>query len=346
MTAPRTLQELARTLGATLQGDPDAVVNGCSPIATAQQGDLAFLSNPKYHEQLALTKATAVLVAEDIDCPTGLNVLRCEDPYFSFRQAVIDLHGFRTHPEPMDAPEGISPRAAVHDEATIGTGTRVHAFATIERGAVVGKDCWIYPGVWIGPDVRIGDGCILFPNCVIYDEVVLGDRVTVHGGTVVGNDGFGYATWKGAHHKIPQRGRVRIGNDVELGGNCAIERAALGETVIGDGTKFADLISIGHGTTIGSHCLLVSLVGVAGSVNMGNWVVLGGQTGVAGHLSIGDGVQVMAQSGIASNIAAGMKVGGGPAVPIDEAKRNLLAGMSLAKLFKRVRALEREAKSS
>lgn len=333
-------------LGATLQGDPDAVVRGCSTISKAKAGDLAFLANPRYRDQLAVTQATAVLVGEDTHCPAHLNVLRCEDPYFSFREAVIDLHGFRQHPEPMDAPEGISPQAAVHGDATIGAGTRVHPFATIERGAVVGTDCWIYPGVWIGPDARIGDGCILFPNCVIYDEVVLGDRVTVHGGTVVGNDGFGYATWKGAHHKIPQRGRVRIGDDVELGGNCAIERATLGETVIGAGTKFADLISIGHGTTIGSHCLLVSLVGVAGSVNMGNWVVLGGQTGVAGHLSIGDGVQVMAQSGIAATIAPGMKVGGAPAVPIDDAKRNMLALTSLAKLVKRVRALERAAKAT
>jgi len=331
-------------LGATLEGDPDAVVRRCRGLAQATAGDVAFLANAKYRDLLQTTEATVVLVSRDADSPKGLDVLRCDDPYFAFREAMIALHGWRQHPEPMDAEGGISPRAAVHDSATIGEGTRIHPFAVVERGAVVGRGCWIYPGAWVGPDATIGDDCVLFPNCVIYDGVVLGNRVTVHGGTVVGSDGFGYATVKGVHHKIPQQGVVQVEDDVEFGGNCAIERATMGETRIGGGTKFADLISIGHGTTIGSHCLLVSLVGVAGSVTMGNHVVLGGQVGVAGHLSIGDRVTAIAQTGIASSVASDQMIGGAPAVPVEQAKRNMLALASLSQLVKRVRALERESK--
>ncbi len=344
MTASHTLRELAQLLGATLEGDPDAMVQRCRGLAQAVAGDLTFLANTKYKNQLRTTGATAVLVSKDDEPPAGLNVLRCEDPYFAFREAMVALHGYRQHPEPMDAKGGISPRAAVHETASIGQGTRIHPFAVVERGAVVGKGCWIYPGAWIGPDARVGDDCILFPNCVVYDHVELGNRVTVHGGTVVGSDGFGYATSNGVHHKIPQHGIVEVEDDVEFGGNCAIERATMGATRIGSGTKFADLISIGHGTTIGSHCLLVSLVGVAGSVTMGNHVVLGGQVGVAGHLSIGDRVTAIAQTGIASTVASDQMIGGAPAVPVEQAKRNMLALASLSKLVKRVRTLERAAK--
>jgi UDP-3-O-[3-hydroxymyristoyl] glucosamine N-acyltransferase len=234
----------------------------------------------------------------------------------------------------------------VHDTAVIGEGTRIHPFAVVEQGATVGKNCSIYPGAWIGPNASVGDDCLLFPNCVIYDGAIVGDRVTVHAGTVLGSDGFGFATSKGIHHKIPQQGIVRVEDDVEFGSNCAIERATMGETRIGEGTKFADLISIGHGTTIGSHCLLVSLVGVAGSVTMGNHVVLGGQSGVAGHLSIGDRVTAIARTGIVGNTAPDQMIGGMPAVPIDQARRNMLAFASLSKLAKRVRTLERAAEKT
>ena len=346
MTASRTLQELAKLLGATLEGDADAVVGRCRGLAQAKAGDLSFLANAKYRNLLKTTKATAVLVGKDTDSPEALHVLRCDDPYFAFREAMVALHGWRQHPEPMDAEGGISPRAAVHETARIGEGTRIHPFAVVERGAVVGRGSWLYPGAWVGPDAVVGDDCVLFPNCVIYNGVVLGNRVTVHGGTVVGSDGFGYATVKGVHHKIPQQGIVQVEDDVEFGGNCAIERATMGETRIGSGTKFADLISIGHGTTIGSHCLLVSLVGVAGSVTMGNHVVLGGQTGVSGHLSIGDRVTAIGRTGISSTVGSDQMIGGSPAVPVAQAKRNMLAFASLSKLVKRVRTLERDAQRS
>jgi UDP-3-O-[3-hydroxymyristoyl] glucosamine N-acyltransferase len=344
-----TLHELARRIGATVVGNGDAMVSDCAAIETAGPDHVTFLANPKYAPDLQKTRAAAVIIGAKAECPPHLTRLVADDPYFAFRNAVIELHGFREHPEPLDglahdAGSRISASARVHPEATVGEGTTVHPFVVIERGAAVGRNCVLYPGVYIGQHARVGDECLLYPNVVIYDRCVLGNRVALHSGTVIGHDGFGYATHKGAHHKIPQSGIVIVEDDVEMGAGCAVERAAMGETRIGRGTKFADLISIGHGSTIGEHCLLVSLVGISGSVELGKYVVLGGQVGVAGHLRVGDFVQAAARTAIAQDVPDGLKVGGAPAIPFDQAKRNALAGVELYDLFKRVRQLERELK--
>ncbi|MCZ6837137.1 MAG: UDP-3-O-(3-hydroxymyristoyl)glucosamine N-acyltransferase [Planctomycetota bacterium] len=340
-----TIHDLAERLGATLKGDGDKIVVGCAPIDTAGPEHITFLANVKYVKYLQTTKAGAVLIGSNVTCPEELTSLVCEDPYFAFRNAMVELHGYRKHAEPVgDHHEGISERAMVHSEATIGPGAIIHPFVTIEAGASVGSNSVLYPGVYIGRDAKVGDDCLLYPNVVIYERCILGDRVMLHGNTVIGSDGFGYATHDGAHHKIPQNGIVVIEDDVELGVGCAIERGAMDETRIGQGTKFADLISIGHGTTIGKHCLIVSLCGVSGSVQMGDYVVLGGQVGVTGHLKIGNFVQAMGHSGITSDIPDGLKVGGEPAIPYIKAKRNYIAQTELYELVKRVRKLERELK--
>lgn len=344
---PMTLDQLAERLGATVHGDGTRIVSACAGINEAGAEDITFLANPKYTRYLETTKAGGVLLKEGETCPDHLVRLVCDDPYYAFRNAMIELHGFRNHPDPMGPSEdGISSSASVHPEASIGEGTMVHPNVTIERGATIGSGCHLYPGVFIGEQVVVGDDCILYPNVVVYDRCVIGSRVTLHANTVIGQDGFGYATNAGAHHKIPQDGIVVIGDDVELGAGCAIERATMGETRIGKGSKFADLISIGHGTSIGEHCLFVSLVGIAGSANVGNYVVLGGQTGVSGHLTIGDGVQALGKTAIISDIEPGRIVGGIPAVDADIAKRNALYGMNLHELNKRVKTLERERRKS
>jgi len=339
-----TLADLADRIGARVEGDASATVHGCAPIQSAGPGDVTFVANQRYTQFLKDTKAAAVLIAPAMDSPAPLTRLVCDDPYYGFRNTLIELYGFREHPEPMDAgpDERISQRASIHREADLGDDVVVHPNVVIEKGATVGNRTVLYPGVYIGPDARIGDDCILHANVVVYDRCIIGNRVILHAGNVIGQDGFGFATHRGVHHKIPQTGHVVIEDDVELGACCAIERAAMGETRIGAGTKFADLISIGHGTTIGKHCLLVSLVGVSGSVDMGNYVVLGGQVGVTGHLKIGDGVQAAGKTAIASDIAPGSKIGGIPAVDIDTAKRNALAGRELYKLMQRVRRLEKQ----
>jgi UDP-3-O-[3-hydroxymyristoyl] glucosamine N-acyltransferase len=351
-----TLSELARRIGARLEGDPDAVVHGCAPIDRAGPGEVTFLANVKYARYLDSTRATAVLLDDRTGARNGgetgaetapLNRLIAQDPYFAFRNAMIELHGYRRHPEPIGEVTQqrgaiISNRALVHPEAEIGAGSVIHPLAIVERGAKIGPNCTLYPGAYVGEAVTLGEGCVIHPNVTIYEHCTLGDRVVLHSSTVIGHDGFGYATHKGAHHKIPQAGIVVIEDDVELGAGCAVERAAMGETRIGKGTKFADLISIGHGTRIGAHCLLVSLVGISGSVDVGNYVVLGGQVGVAGHLKIGDGVQAMARTAIARDVEPGQKIGGAPAVSADVARRNAMASLELAELVKRVRALEKE----
>lgn len=338
-----TLQQLADRIGARIEGDGSVKVTGCAPIDIATSDQITFLANAKYLRNLETTQAAAVLIDTKTTCPGHLNRLVCDDPYFAFRNLMIELHGFRRHPLPSDDYlAGVSSQAIIHPEATISEGAVIHPFAVVECGATIGNNTVLYPGVFVGPEARVGNDCILYPNVVIYDYCTLGNRVTLHSNTVIGQDGFGYATHSGAHHKIPQTGIVVIEDDVELGAGCAIERSTMGETRIGKGTKFADLISIGHGTTIGNHCLFVSLCGISGSVDVGNYVVIGGQVGVVGHLRIGDGVQVMARSGVASDVPDGAKVGGAPAVPYTTAKKNALAGASLYELVKRVRKLERE----
>lgn len=345
-----TLAELGRRIGATVHGDPTIEVNACAPIDRAGPGDVTFLANRKYFRHLDSTRAAAVLISPETPCPNDLPRLVADDPYFAFRNAMVELHGFRQHPAAAgavrsDAGATTSQQAAVHPTAEVGEDAVIHSFAVVQERAVIGKRTVLYPGAFVGPDARVGDDCILYPNVAVYDRCVLGHRVTLHSSTVVGHDGFGYATHKGAHHKIPQHGIVVIEDDVELGAGCAIERAAMGETRIGRGTKFADLISIGHGTRIGAHCLFVSFVGVSGSVEVGDYVVLGGQVGVTGHLKIGDGVQAMARAAIARDIEPGSKVGGAPAVSADLAKRNILAATELHEMTRRLRKLEREVEA-
>ena len=338
-----SLAQLAQRIDATVSGDQAVQVTGCAPIDQAGPHDVTFLANAKYQKFLETTQAAAVIVDAEVSCPSHVARLIADDPYFAFRNAVVALAGFRQHPQPVDVDSrGISAHAQVHPEATVGKGAIIHPFAVVEQDATIGQRCVLYPGAYVGRASVLGDECVLYPNAVIYEHCVLGDRVAVHANTVVGQDGFGYATHGGVHHKIPHVGRVIIEDDVELGAGCAIERATMGETRIGKGTKFADLISIGHGTRIGSHCLFVSLVGVSGSVDVGNYVALGGQVGVTGHLTIGDGVQAAGKTAIVQDVEPGKKIGGIPAVDLDQAKRNALAGMDLYGLVQRVKQLERE----
>jgi UDP-3-O-[3-hydroxymyristoyl] glucosamine N-acyltransferase len=342
---PIALKELAQKIDARVDGDGSRLVSGCAPIEHAGPDDITFLANTKYARFLPTTKAAAVIVDARTPCPPHVVKLIAADPYFAFRSAMVALYGFRGHPRPICAAGGgecISAHAAVHPDALIGAATAVHPHATVEARARIGQRCVLYPGSYVGPDAVIGDDCALFPNVVIYDRCILGNRVTVHANTVIGSDGFGYATSKGAHHKIPQAGIVVIEDDVELGAGCAIERATMGETRIGKGTKFADLISIGHGSKIGKHCLFVSMVGLSGSVEVGDFVVMGGQAGAVGHLKIGDKAQIGAQTGITNDVEAGSKVWGTPAVELEHARRNAVVFRDLYGLAQRVRQLEKE----
>lgn len=312
-----TVQELAAEIGAEVVGDGSATITSVAALEEAQAGQVSFLANAKYAKQVEATKASAVIVAPGMKPVKNTTLLKTADPYFAFMKAVVKLHGHRRHPF-----SGTHGEAHVDPSATIGAGTM------------------IYPGAYVGPRTKIGRDCIIYPNAVIYDDCVIGDRVIVHAGTVIGVDGYGFATHKGEHHKIPQVGNVIVEEDVEIGACCSIERAALGSTVIGKGTKIDQLVVVGHGAKIGPHCLLVAQVGIAGSVTLGHHVTLAGQTGVSGHLKIGNQVTVGAQSGVISDIDDQQTVVGSPAMPATHARRVYMLFTQLPDIVERIKALE------
>jgi UDP-3-O-[3-hydroxymyristoyl] glucosamine N-acyltransferase len=313
-----TVEELAREIGAEVTGDGKATITSAATLEDAQAGQISFLANPKYAKQIDSTKATAVILAPKI-AATAKNVtlLRAADPYFAFMKAVIRLHGHRKHPF-----------------------AGVHTDAHVDPGASIGENTVIYPGVYVGPRSKIGRDCILYPNVTIYEDCIIGDRVIVHASTVIGADGYGFATHKGEHHKLPQIGNVIIEDDVEIGAGCSIERAALDSTIIGKGTKIDQLVVVGHGSKIGPHCLLVAQTGIAGSVTLGHHVTLAGQTGVSGHLKIGNNVTIGAQSGVISDIDDQATLVGSPAMPVSHARRVYMLFTQLPDIVERIKALE------
>jgi UDP-3-O-[3-hydroxymyristoyl] glucosamine N-acyltransferase len=311
-----TLKELAAQIGAELTGDPNLLVTSAATLEEAQAGQVTFLSNPKYAKQIETTSASAVIVAPSVSTD-HVALLKAKDPYYAFALAVTCLHGLRKHMR-----SGVDGRAF------------------IDPTAIVGEGLIAYPGAFVGPRVRIGRDCVLHPNVVIYEDCVIGDRVIIHANTSVGQDGFGYATHDGIHHKIPQVGNVVIEDDVEIGANCCIDRAALGTTLIGKGTKLSDLIAIGHNTRIGPNCLIVAQVGVAGSVVVGHHVTMAGQVGVAGHLKIGDNVTIGAQAGVTGSVPDDSVLLGSPAMPIRQARRVAAVFVQLPELQERVKRIE------
>ena len=214
---------------ARLEGE-DRTINAVNTLEEAGPGELTFLSNPKYASAVAHTQAAAVVLRDDVPLPEGVSALRCADPYAAITVAIVAIHGHRRHPR-----WGVSERATIHPEARIGTNANIAAGVTIAAGVEIGANCTLYPGCYIADGARLGDDCTLYPNVVVYDCSVLGDRVTIHAGSVIGEDGLGYAPVGEQWLKIPQVGRVIIEDDVEIGANCAIDRATLGHTQIGRG---------------------------------------------------------------------------------------------------------------
>ena len=335
--AGKTLAELAEAVGGKIIGDDSIVIDSVSTLENAIAGQITFLSNEKYLPQVKETKASAVIVGEELKTDAALIV--AEDPYYALMQIVVLLHGHRPHKQ-----EGISEKAAIAASATIGDNCHVHDFATISDNASIGDNCVIYPGAFIGPSTTIGADCIIYPNAVVYDKCIVGSRVIIHSNASVGQDGYGFATHNGVHTKIPQIGRVILEDDVEIGSNSAIERGTLDDTIIGKGTKVGDAVTIGHGTKIGPHCLLVPQVGIAGSTTIGHHCVFGGQAGIAGHTKIGDMVTVAAQSGVSGNLPDGVTVFGTPAFDANQAKRVAVTMPSIPKMKKDIKQLKKQVR--
>ncbi len=311
----RTLGELAEYVDGRVCGDPNVKIKSASTLGRADEGDISFLTNRKYEKQLRTTKASAVIVGKETPT-TSVPLLIAEDPYYAFMQIMVLLHGHRKHKK-----TGISPRASISDSAKIGADCHIHDFVIVSDNAKIRDGSVIYPGVYIGQNVQIGNDSIIYPNVTIYGGCIIGNRVIINANSAIGEDGFGYATHKGTHHKIPQTGTVIIEDDVEIGACCGIERGTLSDTIIGQGSKLGDMITIGHGTRVGSHCLLVAQVGIAGSTTLGHHCIVGGQVGIVGHINIGNNVTIAAQAGIINNIPDNKVMLGAPAIEANQGKR-------------------------
>ena len=330
----KTLAELAQHVGGRLAGDPEIKVSSVASLNLAGPGQITFLANARYAKKLSSTNASAVVVAERVK--TSVAQIVVPNPYYAFTQIVVLLHGHRRHKL-----TGISAKASIDSTATIGKETHVHDFATISERVSVGRRCVIYPGVFIGPDVEIGDDCVIYPNVAVYNGTSIGNRVIIQANATIGEDGFGFATEKGVHHKIPHVSRVILEDDVEIGSNSAVERGSLMDTILGRGTKVGDLVAIGHGVQTGPGCLIVAQAGIAGSTTLGQYCVLAGQVGVSGHLKIGDHVTIAAQSGVASNVGNGEKLFGTPAFEMRKALRAYQLFKSLPEFRSELRQLQK-----
>jgi UDP-3-O-[3-hydroxymyristoyl] glucosamine N-acyltransferase len=316
--------EIVELVAGQFAGDRHRSISGVASLAQAEGDQLSFLSNRKYAADLTATKAGAVLVPKNLE-GNDERWIRVDDPYFAF--ARIMTRWFSNRP----MPKGISPKAVVSSSAKLGQNVVLGHFAIIGDEVVIGNNVTIFQGVSIEAGSSIGDDCIIYPNVSIYDGTRIGHRCVIHSGVVIGSDGYGFALHEGKHHKIPQIGIVRIEDDVEIGAGSTIDRAALGETVIGEGTKIDNLVQIGHNVKVGKHCLLVSQVGIAGSTELGDYVAVAGQSGFSGHLKIGNRVQVAAKSAVLADVPDDTKVMGSPAVPFTEFARRHAALKKLAR---------------
>src|SRR5712691_1478550 len=305
-----TLGEIADFVGGKFEGARETRVSGVAALAEATEQQISFLSNPKYMPQLETTKAAAVLVEQDLDSRNE-RFIRVDNPYYAMARVVARWFARR----PM--PSGISSMASIAKSAKLGANVAVGPFTTIGDNVVIGTNVRIFQGVSIEAETTIGDDTIIYPLVSIYYRSTIGKRCIIHSSAVIGSDGYGFATEGGRHHKIPQIGVVRIEDDVEIGAGTMIDRAALGETVIGEGTKIDNLVQIGHNVKVGKHCLLVSQAGIAGSTELGDHVSVAGQSGFSGHLKIGNRVQVAAKSAVLEDVPDDTKVMGSPAMPFN-----------------------------
>ena len=341
----KRLHELAEITGARLEGDGSALIKGVRSIEDAGPGDITFIAHGGYRRLLESSRASAVIVREgERPGVENKNLLFAKNPHLAFAK-VLEL--FRPTPMP---PPGVHPKAEVHPGSRIGKDVSIQAFCVVEEGAVIGERTVLYPGVYVGRGASVGPWCVLHSGVAIREGCVVGSKVIIHCNAVIGSDGFGYAWDEGVYHKIPQKGIVRIGDDVEVGACAAIDRATVGETVVGRGTKIDNLVQIAHNVRIGEDSVIAAQTGIAGSSTVGNRVQFGGQVGVGDHARIGDDTLVGAQSGVAGELPGGSAFSGSPAIPHREWLRaqNIYAKLPelkkrLDELEKRVRELEKQS---
>ncbi|TAN42280.1 MAG: UDP-3-O-(3-hydroxymyristoyl)glucosamine N-acyltransferase [Nitrospirae bacterium] len=327
------LSEFADRVQGTITGDPATEITGVSGIEGAGPGDITFMASSKFLKQLRLSAASCVIVKENV-ADLAIPQLRVENPYFAFAKALEYFYP-RTEAAPL-----ATDRALIAADVVLGRNVTVFPLAYISEGASIGDGTVIYPGVFIGRNVRIGRDCIIHPQVTIREECTLADRVIIHAGSVIGSDGFGYVFEKGEHYKIPQVGRVEIGDDVEIGSNVSIDRATLGSTVIGRGTKIDNLVQIAHNVLIGEDCIIVSQVGISGSCSIGSHVTIAGQAGLADHTTIDPEVIIGARAAtMGGHVTKGFYLGA-PVAPHREFMKAQSFFLKLPEMNKKMKDLE------
>ena len=334
-----TAAQLREFLGrGEILGDPSRVVKEVAPPHEAGEGCLTFIFAKKWLKALPQVMASVVVLPplKGLKPPPHATYLVVDD----VGEAMIRLLSLFFCP-PYSREVGISPLAYISPGAMVEDGAVIYPFAFVDQGAAVASGAVIMPYVFVGRNARIGAGALLFPSVVVYPEVEVGEGAIVHAGAVLGADGFGYVEREGKRVKIPQIGTVKIGRDVEIGANTCIDRATMGSTVVGEGTKLDNLVQVGHNVKIGRHCALAGQVGISGSVEVGEGVLMGGQAGVADHVRIGDKAILTAKAGVMGRVPPGAVVTGAPALPHHQWRRAQALYARLPQLAERIKALEK-----
>ena len=333
-----TLPEIADLVDARIVGESEKTITGAASVEEAEPGDLVFAESPRFLAAALASRAAVILTTAETAAAfpdPARPLLLVSDPRAAFARV---LEAFAP---PLNTAPGIHPSAQIGTDVRLGADVHIGADVTVGDGVNLGNRVHLLPGVRIGDSCEIGDETILFPNVVLYPRIRIGKRCRLHAGCVIGADGFGYIPVGTALKKVPHLGTVEIGDDVEIGANCCIDRAKTGATIIGPGTKLDNLVHVGHNVRVGASCLLIAQVGIAGSSTIGNGVILAGQAGVVDHVTLGDGVRVAAQSGVIGNVPTGQTVTGFPARPHAGKMREYAAITELPEALKRMRALEK-----
>ncbi|MBR4533525.1 MAG: UDP-3-O-(3-hydroxymyristoyl)glucosamine N-acyltransferase [Bacteroidaceae bacterium] len=333
-------QQIAAYLGGTIEGNPEVCVNTFAKIEEGTEGALSFYYDPKFEPYIYQTLSSVILVPTNFQPsqPVKATLIHVEDPRMAIAR-LLAMYEEATKPKRT----GIDPLASIAPTAKLGKDVYVAPFVVVEDGAVIGDGTQLHAHTTIGANVKIGQNCVLYPNVTIYHSCVIGDRCVLHAGTVIGADGFGFQPDKDGYHKIPQIGITVIEDDVEIGANCCIDRAMMGETIIRRGVKIDNLVQIGHNAEIGSHTVLCGQVGIAGSSKLGEWCVMTGQVGVADHLTVADHTVAAAQAGIATSIRKpGQTIMGYPAYDAKQCSRANIAFKSLPDMLFQLRQLQKE----
>ena len=330
--------QIAALINGKTEGDANASVVSFGKIEEAQQGQHAFLANPKYEEYLYSTKASVIIINDNLELkqPVKATLIRVPDAYTAFATLLGKYQQMM-----QQQLKGVQQPVYIASTASYGENVFIGAFAYLGDKVKVGNNTKIYPNVFLGDNVKVGDNTVIHPGVKIYHECVIGNNVIIHAGTVIGSDGFGFAPQTdGSFQKVPQIGNVVIENNVEIGANTTIDRATIGSTIIKAGAKLDNLIQIAHNVEVGNSTVIAAQTGISGSTKIGKGVMIGGQAGIAGHLNVADGSKINAQAGLGKSLKPGSSVTGSPAYDYNKAIRSQAMARNLPEMEKRIQELE------